>query len=140
MSMREPEGTRLPRVRHRSSRRAGLTLIEVSISVAIVIVLLLASAAAFGESLKAVDNAQRLDAGALFLDTTLESVGAVAFDDLLALDGNVITDGADPANSNFSVQLGVTPVGISLLQVSAILTDLRTGRRVGSVNTLRSAR
>ncbi|MDA1263958.1 MAG: hypothetical protein O2816_02630 [Planctomycetota bacterium] len=123
----------------RTAPSAGLTLIEVTISLVVATVMLLGTAAAFSENIQTVDQAERLADGALFLETTLESLSAVPYSDLLALDGNQVFDGETFARSNFTVNVTVFAAEVGLLQISAALIDRRTNRQIGRAHALRCA-
>ena len=128
------------RARRRRNAEAGLTLVELSVALLVVSTVLLASASAFSSSLMATDRAQRLTEAALFLETTFEDTQAVAYDDLLALNGNQIFDAADPAEADYVVDLSVFQVEVGLLQVRAELTDRTSGLQVAQLTTQRSDR
>ncbi len=124
----------------RAKARAGLTLIEIVVAIAVVGGVLLASASAFSGSLSATSHAARTTQGGIFLEATMENVGAQSYENLLVLDGNQVFDGAGAGNSEFSVQLAVFLNQVDLIQIQATLTDLDTGRVMGRVTTLRSRR
>ncbi len=115
-------------------------MIEVSVSMMIVVTLLLASAGAFTSSLKTTGQARRTTDAGVFLETTLEDISAQPFPNLLALNGNQIFDVTNANDSNFRVDLTVFQVELNLLQVRAVITDLRTRRVVGRLSTQRSNR
>ena len=119
---------------------SGLTLIEVSISLVILSGVLLASTSAFSTSLSASARAERMTAGGIFLDTVLENVSAQVYDNLLSFDGTRVFQNTNANDSNFAVDLTVFAVEVDLLQVTSELIDLRTGRRVVRISTLRSRR
>lgn len=131
---------------HRSRRKrsvaasAGLTLVEVSVSVVIATVMMLATAATFSENLQALENAERVSEAGLFLETVLEDVSAVAYDDLLALDGDQVFDGETLGAPNFTVDLTVFQAQLDLMQVVAVLSDRRSGREVARTSVLRARR
>ncbi len=127
------------RVGKRSAKNSGMTLLEVSLSMSIVAVVLLGTAAAFSSNLFVVDQAKRMTGGTLLLETVMEDLSAQNFGNLLVMNGNQFFDGADAASSEYSVDLTVFQAQVNLLQVNAVLTDLRTGREVGRVTSLRSA-
>ncbi len=118
----------------------GLTLVELSVSVVVATVLMLATATAFSKNLQAVGYSERMSDGALFLESTFEDVSAVAYDDLLALDGNQLLDGPTLARSNFTVDLTVFEAEVGLCQITAVLSDLRSGREMARTNVLRASR
>lgn len=101
---------------------------------------LLASASAFSGTLRATSQSARMTQAAVFLESTLENVGAQNYDNLLAFDGNQVFDGLGAGNSEFRVDLSVFLSQVDLIQIQATLTDLDTGRVVGRVTTLRSNR
>jgi prepilin-type N-terminal cleavage/methylation domain-containing protein len=122
---------------HPGRTRAGFTLLEVVISSAILSVSLLAATAAFSSNRLAVNQAKRLTTGTIFLETVMEDVTAQDYDNLLALNGNRILDGPALARSEFAVDLTVFNTAVDLIQVTAALTDLDSGRELGRVATMR---
>lgn len=117
-----------------------MTLIEVSVSIVILGAVLLASASAFSSTLKATGQAHRTQGAAVFLESTMENISAQAYANLLSLDGNQLFENNNAGDSNYSVDLDVWLTAVDLLQVRAVLTDLRTGRVLARVTTLRSRR
>jgi len=93
--------------------------------------------AAFSSNLIATEEAKRLTDGGLFLETVTEDVLAQDFDNLLALNGNQILDGANLASSEYRVDLTVFLAGIDLIQIQAVLTDLQSDHEIGRMGTLR---
>ncbi len=133
--MRFPPG----RIRARKSV-AGLSLVEVTIAIAILFTGLMATARTLASSVTVVNDAKRMNQAAVFLETVMEDVAAQPYANLLALDGNEITDGADAATSNYSAELTVFQAAADLIQVEAQMNDLRSGREIGRVTTLRARR
>jgi hypothetical protein len=123
-----------------ASRTAGVTLVEVSVAILVAAGLLMASAAAFSSSLSGVTQAEKLSGGALFLETSLEDLTAQPFENLLALNGTRLYQGQTAAGSRYAIDVVVFPAEVNLLQVSATLVELSTGREAGRVTTLRSGR
>jgi hypothetical protein len=117
-----------------------LTVLEVSIAMTIVASVLVATVGAFGTSLSAVDDAERRNRAAIFLQTVMEDLSAQTFDGLPAFNGSQVFDESTLVASNFTVDLSVFTPSVDLLQVDAVLTDRRTGREAGRVTTLRSRR
>lgn len=113
-------------------------MLEVALGVFIVAVLLLATTMTLSANLKSTFNAREMTSGALFLETIMEDVTAQPFDNLLTLNGDVYFDVTEADDSRFAVGMTVFPAGVNLVQVRAVLTDLRTGAEVGRVSTLRS--
>jgi hypothetical protein len=101
---------------------------------------LTASAGALLTNLNSARTAQRTSRATLFLETVMEDLSAQSYDALQAFDGNRIFDGSDEAHSNYSVNLTVFQAGVGLLQVRALLTDLRNDREIGRLTTYRCAR
>jgi Tfp pilus assembly protein PilV len=126
--MRRPQG------------RAGLTVLEVTIAFSIVCTVLMASAGAFSSSYMAVRNAQSRSRGTVFAETVMEDLAAQPYDSLLAFSGNRMYDGPTVARSNYSVDLTVFLTAVDLLQVQAVLKDVRTNREIGRLTTLRTRR
>lgn len=120
--------------------RAGLSIVELTIAIAVLFTGLMATARTLASSITAVDAAQRTNRAAVFLETVMEDVAAQTYENLLALDGNSITDGATSQSSNYSVGLTVFQSAADLIQVEAQLSDLRTGKEIGRVTTLRARR
>jgi len=127
------------RIRARQSV-AGLSLVEVTIALAILFTGLMATARTLATSVTVVNDAKRMNTAAVFLETVMEDVAAQPYVNLLALDGNDITDGDDVASSNYSAELTVFQAAADLIQIEAVLTDLRAGREIGRVTTLRARR
>ncbi len=121
-------------------RTAGMTLIEISVSIAIVAAVLLASASSFSTTIKATEQGQRTTEAGIFLETTMENVAAQPYANLLSLDGNLVFDEANAGDSNYSAAISVWLSSVDLLQIRVIITDLRTGRAVARLTTLRSRR
>ena len=128
------------RARTLPRKTAGLTLMEITFSILIIGMLLLASAGAFTTAIGTTEQAKRTTGAAIFLETTMEGVSAQPFPNLLTLNGNQIFDGTSPADSNYRVDLTVFLAELNLLQVGAVITDLRTGRQIGRLSTQRSDR
>jgi Tfp pilus assembly protein PilV len=129
----------VPRIRVRR-RAAGLGLVEVTIAIALLVTGLMATARALASSITAVNEAQRMNRAAMFLETVMEDVVAQPYANLLALDGNQLTDATTADTSNFTVSMTVFQAAANLIQVDAVLRDLRSGREVGRVTTLRARR
>jgi prepilin-type N-terminal cleavage/methylation domain-containing protein len=128
------------RPRERRKGSAGMTLIEVSLSMAVVAVLMLAAVSAFTSNLKAVGSAQTTTRASIFLEATLENLAALGADELLALNGNRFYDAVDAEHSSYAIDLAVFAAAVDLVQVEAVLVDLRTERAMGQVTTLRARR
>ena len=127
--------------RTRASRgRSGITILEVTIAFAILSTVLLASAEGFTSSLLATRGAQSRSRGTVFLDTVMEDMYAQSYDGLLAFNGNKVYDQATLARSNYSVDLTTFLAGVDLIQVQGLLKDLRTGREIGRVTSMRTRR
>ncbi|MCY2959632.1 MAG: hypothetical protein NTY35_05640 [Planctomycetota bacterium] len=119
---------------------AGLSIVEVTVALAILLTGLLATARTLASSVTVVNDARRMNRAAVFLETVMEDVAAQPYANLLALDGNQITDGVTGASSSYSAELTVFQAAADLIQVEAQLTDLRSGREIGRVTTLRARR
>ena len=128
---------KLPRPRTRPSARSGFTLLEVTLTATFLAVMLLASSAAFAANLRAVETAERLTGGALFMETVMEDVWAQDYANLLALNGNRILDDVDLASSNFAADLTVFQAGADRIQIRCVLTDLVTNEELGRVTSVR---
>jgi hypothetical protein len=115
-------------------------VLEVTIAFTIVCTVLMASAGAFTSGLVAVRGAQARSRGTVFMETVMEDLSAQPYDSLLAFNGNRIYDAPTIARSNCSVDLSVFLAAVDLLQVEAILKDVRTGREIGRLSTLRTRR
>ncbi len=129
----------VPRIRARRSV-AGLGLVEVTIAIAVLLTGLMATAHTLASSIHAVNEAQRTNRAAMFLGTVMEDVAAQPYANLLALDGNQLLDGPNVDRSNFTVGLTAFQSAADLIQVDAVLMDLRSGRETGRVTTLRARR
>lgn len=123
----------------RASKR-GLTLIEVAISTVIATILVLATAAVFSENMQVVERSRGMTGGASFLGTTLESVSAQSYDNLLTLNGTRLFENTDADDSAYAVDLTTFLVEVGLVQVEAELVDLKSDRVVGRVLCQRADR
>ena len=119
---------------------AGLTLIEISLSIVVATTVLLGAARAFSASLSAVGQAKDTTDAALFLESVLEDIAAQPYDNLLPLNGDRVFNRTDADDSRFAVDVTVFPSAIDLLQLRAVVSDLRTNREVGRVTTFRCRR
>ena len=124
----------------RKGSRAGLSALEVTIAMTIVSTILLASAKAFSTNFTAVNTAQSMTRGAVFLETVMEDLSVQPYENLAAFNGNRIYDGATAQRSSYAVDLTVFLAAVDLQQVQAVLTDLRTNREIARLTTLRSRR
>lgn len=125
-------------MRRRST--SGFTIVEVVVCSFILSVLLLSLAGAFSSNLMTTVSSRNLTEGAAFLESTLQSLAGQGYDALLAMNGNRIYDDPVPANAGFAVDLSVWETTVDLLQVRAVLMDLRSNREVVRVVTRRSRR
>lgn len=126
--------------RARRTSRAGLSIVEVTIALAIVTTVLSASSGALLTNFAAVRTADGLSSGSLFMETVLEDLSAQPYEDLLTFDGNRVFDQETEERSRFAVTLSIFESEVGLLQISALLTDLRRDRELGRVVTFRSSR
>jgi hypothetical protein len=117
-----------------------LTVIEVTLALAILCSLLAVSAGGFMTNLSAVHSAQRTSEGSLFLETVMQDLSAQPYDSLLAFNGNTFFEHGTEAKSNYGVTLTVFQAALDLLQVQAVVTDIRNAREIGRLTTLRSRR
>jgi Tfp pilus assembly protein PilV len=124
----------------RTRGNSGLTVLEVTIAFTIVSTVLLASGGAFSSTINATRNAQSRSRGSVFLDTVMEDLAAQSYDGLLAFNGNKIYDGPTAARSNYSVDITTFLSAVDLIQVQAVLKELRTNRELGRVTSLRTRR
>jgi hypothetical protein len=115
-----------------------MTLIEVSLSLAIVAILMLAAVSAFTSNLRAVGSAQTTTRASIFLEGTLENFSALGTDELLALNGNRFYDEVDAEHSSYAIDLEAFTAAVNLIQLQAVLVDLRNERVMGQVTTLRT--
>ena len=106
----------------------------------IVATVLLAAARAFSSSLGAVGQARDTTNAAIFLEPTLEDVTTQPYDNLLSLNGNRLFDGTDAGDSQFAIDRAVFLTEVDLVQMRAVVGDLRTGDEIGRATTLRSRR
>ncbi len=124
----------------KASKRAGLTLIEISISMALIATVLLASTASFSSSLMATGRAKRMTEAALFLETTMENLSAVNYSNLLPLNGNQVFSANDAGDSDFTINLTTFQAEVDLVQINAVVVDLQSGQTIGRVTTVRANR
>jgi Tfp pilus assembly protein PilV len=115
-------------------------VLEVTIAMSITATILLASAAAFLSSIATVKSAERTSRGAIFAETVMEDLAAQPYANLLTFNGNRIYDDATVARAHYAVDLTVFTAAIDLIQLRAVLTDLRTGRELARMTTLRTNR
>jgi hypothetical protein len=124
----------------RRGGNAGLTVVEVALAFTIVCTVLMASAGAFSSGLMAVRNAQSRSRGTVFLETVMEDLAAQPYDGLLAFNGNTIYDGPTAVRSNYSVDVTAFLAAVDLIQVQAVLKNVRTNKEISRVSTLRTRR
>lgn len=117
---------------------AGVSLVEVLLAMVMVAVGLSAVAGVFGASIKTGVRSKELSESARFLERVMASVNAQSYDALLAMNGNVIYDEADAAQSRFEAELSTKVAGVSLTEVVIVLRDRRDGREQGRIGTYRS--
>ena len=122
----------------RQATRSGFTLVEVAVSSVVVAFLAMAASMAFSNNLRAVERAKGLSTSSIFAETVMEDLANVSYANLLALDGNRFFDVTDAADSSFAVDLTCFETALGLMQVEAVVTDLRTGRELGQITTLRA--
>ena len=123
----------------RSSRR-GFTVLEVAIALLIVSTVLVALTGAFLSTAQAVQSAKGVSRATVFLESVMEGLAKQPYDALPSFHGNRIFNRDTQQASNWSVDLAVFPAAIDLQQVDATLVDLRSGRVLGQLCTLRSRR
>ena len=121
-------------------RRAqgGFTLVEVAVSSVVVAFLAMAASMAFSSNLRAVERAKGITTSSIFVETVMEDLAAQTYANLLAMDGNRFFDANDENDSSFAVDLTCFETALGLMQVEADVVDLRTGRSLGQITTLRS--
>jgi type II secretory pathway pseudopilin PulG len=124
------------------SRRAerGSTFMEIVIAVAILSFSLTVIAGAFGTNLKAVDRAKKTNRAAHFVEETLDSLAETAFDDLKALNGNIIYNGSTAADSLYRIDLSVSESTVDLLTIRLLLRNVRDASIVSRFVLNRSKR
>lgn len=120
--------------------RRGFTLLEVAIALLIVSTVLVSLTGAFVTTAQAVQSAKGVSRATGFLQSVLEGLEAQPYDALPSFHGNRIFNRDTQQASNWSVDLAVFPAGIDLEQLDATLVDLRSGRVLAQVSTLRSRR
>jgi Tfp pilus assembly protein PilV len=117
-----------------------LTLIEVCISTIVIAILFLGLAGTIRTNMTAVGSAERMARAALFLETTMESLAAQPFDNLLVMNGDRLFDADPQGAANYAADLTVFPTAVDMVQVSVVLSELRNGSELGRVTTLRTRR
>lgn len=115
-------------------------MLEIAISTSIVSAVLLATASAFSSTMNATEQARRTTEAAIFLEATMENLSAQEYENLLSLNGNVVFDGTNAGDSEYSVGLNIFLADVNLIQVTATLTDLEDGRNLGRLSALRTNR
>jgi len=123
-----------------SKSRSGFTLVEVIVSAFILSILFLSLAGAFSSNLMAVSTAKDLTNAAAFMESTMQSFSAQPYDNMLAMNGNQFFDNTDAIDSKYSINLAVFTSSVDLLQIRAVLMDLRTNQEIARVVTFRSKR
>ena len=124
----------------RRGARRGFTVLEVAIALLIVSTVLVSLTAAFVSTAQAVQSAKGVSRATVFLQSVMEGLEAQPFDALPSFHGNRIFNRDTQQASNWSVDLSVSPAAIDLQQLDATLVDLRTGRVLAQLSTLRSRR
>jgi prepilin-type N-terminal cleavage/methylation domain-containing protein len=118
--------------------RRGMTLLEVAVAALIVASIMIVSQAAFVSSFSATQRSRDVRRAALLLDTVMEDVAAQPYQNLLALNGNVVTDGETAASSRFEVEIETFLAEIDMIQVRATVRDIEDDVEIGRVVALRS--
>lgn len=127
-------------IRQRKKRNQGITLVEVIISAALLAILFLALASSFGMNLKSVSTAKDMVQATLFLETTMQSLSAQSYDNLLAMNGNQFYSRTDATDSKYRIDLAVFTSQVDLLQVRAVLSDNKRNMELSRIMTNRSRR
>jgi len=115
-----------------------MTLLEVSVAALIVATIMIVSQAAFVSSFSATRQSRDVRRATLLLDTVLEDLAAQPYQNLLALNGNVVRDGETLASSSFEVAIQTFQAEVDLVQVRATVSSIADGREIGRVVTVRS--
>jgi prepilin-type N-terminal cleavage/methylation domain-containing protein len=129
-----------PDRRSKRARRQGFTVLEVAIALLIVSTVLVSLTGAFLNTAQAVQSAKGVSRATVFLQSVMDGLEAQSYDALPSFHGNRIFNRDTQQVSNWSVDLAVFPAGIDLEQLDATLVDLRTGRVLARISTLRSRR
>ncbi|MCP5024301.1 MAG: hypothetical protein GY930_21345 [bacterium] len=120
------------------SRKAGMSLVEVTIAAGIATVLLMATAATFFGNMKTIGTAKSITSGAIFLESVQENISAQPYQNLLALNGNPIFDQGVANLSQYRADITTFQSGVGIIQVSVSLVDLRNNVVIGRLATIRS--
>lgn len=120
--------------------QSGFSLVEVVVSAFILATLFLSLACAFNSNLIAVDMAKDMTKATTFMENTLQSLSAQTYENLLAMNGNQFWDQPLAADSRYTIQLAVFNASPDLLQIRAVMTDMRTNMELARVVTHRSKR
>ncbi|GEM_PF-6660506 len=126
-------------IRGRKSER-GSTFMEITIAVAILSFSLTVIAGAFGTNLRAVNGAKRTNRAAHFVEETLDSLAETSFDDLKALNGNVLYNGSTASDSLYRIDLSVSESTVDLLTITLLLRNVRDNSVVSRFVLNRSRR
>ncbi len=118
----------------------GISLLEVLLAMVMIAVGLAAVAGVFGASLRSSTRSKELSQSARFLERVMAAVNAQSYDALLAMNGNVIYDGAKAEQSRFQAELSTRIAGVGMTEVVVVLRDHRDGREQARIGTLRSQR
>ncbi len=127
------------RIQGRKSER-GSTFMEIAIAVAILSFSLTVIAGAFGTNLKAVDRAKKTNRAAHFVEETLDSLAETSFDDLKALNGNILYNGSTASDSLYRIDLSVNESTVDLLTIGLLLRNVRDNSIVSRFVLNRSKR
>ena len=129
-----------PYRRCKRAQRLGFTVLEVAIALLIVSTVLVSLTGAFVSTAQAVQTAKGVSRATVFLQSVMEGLATQPYDALPSFHGNRIFNRDTQQASNWSVDLAVFPAGIDLEQIDATLVDLRSGRVLAQLSTLRSRR
>ncbi len=122
----------------KNSRKAGMSLVEVMIAATITAILLMATAATFFGNMKAVGTAKSITSGTIFLESVQENIEAQPYQNLLALNGNLVFDEDDAASSLYRAEITTFQSGIGIIQISVSLVNIRSNIVLGRLVTVRS--
>ncbi len=120
------------------SKKAGMSLVEVTIAAGIAAVLLMATAATFFGNMKTIGTAKSITRGAIFLESVQENISAQPYQNLLALNGNLIFDQDVADSSQYRADITTFQSGIGIIQISISLVDLQSNVVIGRLATVRS--